>query len=195
MIRFAQLQEALTDVGVSFPPALLQYLSLLFYSHSYELDAVPYRNFVRAYSEARDEEADEEKAKIVRQHLAKIAQRLTECRQRVRQTFKADGKGFVAPDQFMQGLKALGLDTLPQDEVVLMLEALQYEEDDDSMCIHVEELEEILEHYGVHKGPPTLNSLETDELLKHNSSEESSVIVKDSSDCWSNDSRRSRASI
>lgn len=38
---------------------------------------------------------------------------------------------------------------------MLMLEALQYEEEQDHMCVHIEELEEILEHYGVSKQAQT----------------------------------------
>ncbi|CAG9327996.1 unnamed protein product [Blepharisma stoltei] len=161
--------EVLKDLKIEFPPKIMRYMTLLFYSNKLELNSVPYKHFIKAYKSPPEEEeeyeedyegeekneeeeeelTDESRAKIVRHYLEIIAEALKDQKKAVRDAFKYDKNGFINPDSFIEGLKNLGIDDIEDELLVLIIESLQYEEETNEMYISVEELEEILEHYGV----------------------------------------------
>ena len=142
-VSLEEFAQILNEKDVYFPPSLLQYISLLFYSHSYQLNSVPYKNFLKAYSQD-----EEDKANVVRSFLASIAQHLSDSNITVRQAFKSDKNGLIDPPSFLNALKRIGINEAEQDVVGLVLEALHFEGEED-LYVFIDELEEILEHYGV----------------------------------------------
>ncbi|CAG9327191.1 unnamed protein product [Blepharisma stoltei] len=168
VIKLSQFKDALKQADILFPSKLFAYMSLLFYSHNYELDSVPYRHFLKAYGSPMDGEeeyeedediSDEERAKVVRHYLGVMAQIMIKLKKTVKEVFKFDKNGLISPDNFIEGLQTLGMNNIEQDHVVLILEALQYEESENDVCISADELEEILVHYGV----PALRDSERDQ--------------------------------
>lgn len=159
VITVNELKQVLEDLKLEFSERLLHYVSLLFYSHSYALDKVPYKKFIKAYSEQNNlegdssEDSDEEKlARVVRGHLRTIAEALNKNEFTVREVFKCDRQGLITAQEFVHGLKRIelarnGRET--EELVILMLEALQCEKEEGKKCILLEEFEEVLEHYGV----------------------------------------------
>ena len=156
-VTVSSFEAVLKDLEIQFSKKVLTYMKLLFYSHNFELDSVPYRHFIKAYGtppeELEDEEEemdDEERAKVVRHYLDVIAQVLKKSNIPVREMFKHDSSGLIYPEDFVEALKTMNLEEIPREHVILMIEALQYEEtDEDNVCISIDELEEILVHYGV----------------------------------------------
>ena len=128
---------------------------LLFYSHDMKLGLIPYRHFIKAYGEPSEDEenndedvSDEEKAKVVRHYLGIIAQILIQNKRAVAEVFECDQNGIISAEEFVIALKRMGLEEIEHEHVMMMLEALQYEESEE-ICVSIEELEEILAHYGV----------------------------------------------
>ncbi|CAG9331385.1 unnamed protein product [Blepharisma stoltei] len=154
MIKINEFKNALKELGAEIPKEVFNYMQLLFYSHNNELDSVPYKQFLNAYiSQNEDGEhsdySDEEQAKIVRQYLAIIAQNLNKLKKSVRTVFIADKKGRITPDQFVSALQYLEMGDIEKEHLILMIEALQFDEDQKDVFINIDELEEILTHYGV----------------------------------------------
>ncbi|CAG9333196.1 unnamed protein product [Blepharisma stoltei] len=159
MITIDQFKEALSDLDIKFPPRTFNYMTLLFYSHNYELNSVPYRHFIKAYgsvaeeneegSEGDEDMSDEERAKIVRHYLGQISKALNKVKKTVKEVFECDKKGLISPDQLLRGLISLKIQEIDHEHVLLIIEALQYEEENERDCISIDELEEILVHYGV----------------------------------------------
>ena len=124
-------------------------MQLLFYSHSMNLEEVPYLNFIKAYTEAPEDDAsDEDKAKVARHYLGIIAQVLIQNNRTVFDLFECDETGLISPNGFFAGLQRLGLEEIEEEHVMILLEALQFDQAEE-VCVHIEELEEILNHYGV----------------------------------------------
>lgn len=161
LVTAQRFTQSLQRLHIEFPHSLLQYVSLLFYSHSQQLDTVPYRSFIKAYSEERpaEDEGEEQKAENVRSYLARIAQALNDKRLVARTVFKADARGLVSLEEFISALRLLELNDIGQDKAELVLDSLQCEEEEDA-CVLIEELEGILEYYGVHKQPMRKRSAE-----------------------------------
>lgn len=142
----------LEDLQLTFSPELHNYCRLLFYSCYMQINLVPYEYFIKSYishenSNSQDM-SDEEIAVIVRGYLEKIADKMVEERKSVKSIFNYDDEGLISGQGFCEGLENIGIVDIPQDHMVLILEALQYENSEDP-CILVEELEDILQHYGV----------------------------------------------
>jgi hypothetical protein len=117
-----------------------------------QINVVPYEYFIKSYisnenSNSQDM-SDEEIAVIVRGYLEKIAEKMVEEAKSVKTIFSYDDEGLISAQGFCEGLENIGITDIPQDHMVLILEALQYENSEDP-CILVEELEDILQHYGV----------------------------------------------
>ena len=89
--------------------------------------------------------------------------------------FECDESGIISPEEFVEGLRRMGLGEIEQDHVMLMLEALQYEESSE-ICVHIEELEEILMHYGV----PAADGKEPDEHSERSGGHYKKVSLLDS---------------
>jgi hypothetical protein len=144
-----QFKGVLDKCKVKLQGKVIRYMMLLFYSHNMHLNEVPYFHFIKAYGEGADDDVtDEDKAKIVRHYLGVIAEILVNNKKGVFDVFECDDSGLMTPDDFYAGLNRMGLGEIEEDHVMLMLEALQLEEANE-VCIHIEELEEILKHYGV----------------------------------------------
>ena len=113
---------------------------------------MPYAHFIQAFSQPiEDYELEEEqRASVVREHLDVIASDLTRQGQTVRSAFVARD-GFISAEAFAAGLRNIGYRDTSQDTLAMLVDALQYEGDDgpEAVAIHVEELEELFEYYGV----------------------------------------------
>ena len=48
-----------------------------------------------------------------------------------------------------KGLKVLEIEEIPKENLIMLLEALQYDPEERVVCINIDEFEEILESYGV----------------------------------------------
>ncbi|OMJ86097.1 hypothetical protein SteCoe_12453 [Stentor coeruleus] len=171
IITIEDFKKALKKASIDIPGKIFSYMTLLFYSHDMKLAQVPYKNFIQAYGnpegqeEEEDDINDEEKAKVVRHYLGIMAQILIKNKKGVFDIFECDENGIINPDDFFSGLKRIGLGGMDQDHIMLMLEALQFEESQE-VCVHIEELEEILVHYGVaplNEGDKNFNDNEEDE--------------------------------
>ena len=169
LITLDQFKGLLQEVAVEFPPRVFKYILLLFYSHDMKLNQVPYRHFIEAYSESasaqeagpedeeeegEDEEAaensalEEEKAKVVRHYLSVMAKVLIQNKRSAPEVFECDENGLISAEEFVVGLRRLGMREVEHEHVMIMLEALQFE-DTNEICVSLDELEEILVHYGV----------------------------------------------
>ena len=188
VISLDEFQSALKENSLQIPQRVFRYMLLLFYSHEMKLSQVPYKYFIKAYSEPseNDEESDdgeerndandEEKAKIVRHYLGIIAQILIQNKKSVIEIFECNENGIISPEDFIEGLKRIGLEDIEQEYIMLMFEALQYE-DSREICVHIGELEEILMHYGV---PPSKREKDEDESSEHNAKHYKRVSLLDS---------------
>jgi hypothetical protein len=167
-------RRILKMVGIGFKETHLKYLELLFYSHNFELDRVPYYNFIKAYAGVKGEdedeysqeqfdeggdeggddyEDDEDRAELVRAYLSEMAHALQETRRTVKEVFDASEDGRLYPPEFVFGARELGLPDLRKEDLIVVLESLQDEESEE-LCINLTYLEDILQHYGVPKHYP-----------------------------------------
>lgn len=145
-------------------------MKLLFYSHSFELNKVPYAQFIDAYGapadegsehgeedyeeegEEGDEFADiddlgeEERAAIVRECLKVIASALKQSGKSCKKAFKAKG-AMLYSDEFIKGLEGLNIQNFDKNVLVIFMESLQSEEEEDELCIDFPYLENLIEHY------------------------------------------------
>lgn len=188
-ISVENFKEVLNDLKIYFSEELLSYMSLLFYTNSYQLDIVPYKRFLKAYSEPLNErvdnEIDEKQTKMVKKYLERIAEKLQEKGLTVKEAF-AESNGFISYEQFAEGLRELSMPEVPEQDLRMIVEALQYEEDYEVPCVFLEELEDVLGFYGTKQENGGTNSsfrmsdgygqrFESSE----DESEKNSVIVKD----------------
>ena len=170
VVSLEDFKKVLSALKVQIPQKIFTYMMLLFYSHDMKISQVPYRHFIKAYGEPSDEGdeddiSDEEKAKVVRHYLGIIAQILIQNKRGPLDVFECDENGIISAEEFVVGLKRMGLEEIEQEHVMMMLEALQFE-DAEEMCVHIEELEEILMHYGVQ---PAEDSKEDRKISEHSS--------------------------
>mmetsp|Transcript_21875 Transcript_21875/g.3633 ORF Transcript_21875/g.3633 Transcript_21875/m.3633 type:complete len:84 (+) Transcript_21875:1953-2204(+) len=77
-----------------------------------------------------------------------ISDALKKSKLSLKDVFQPDEKQILYPDMFVKGLSRLGLE-IEQDHILIILEALQYEEEDEFICVHFKEFSEIMSHYGV----------------------------------------------
>ena len=155
-------------------------MTLLFYSHEYQLDKVPYTHFIQAYgeqnnSECQDQYTEEEKTQIVKNYLTEIASAMKKIKVSVREVFQID-QGLIYPESFIAGLEYLGLKNIEHEVIVLILEALQYEEENEA-CILMEEFEKIMENFGAPPSKTSENRSKTSNSNKY-SSENSDAEIK-----------------
>lgn len=139
---------------------LKDYLIVLFYSNNLELNSVPFKQFLQAYS-AQDDGGDDPKTSIVQKYLEKIAAQLITLNKSVRETFTFDRNGLILTEDFTEGLSLLDLEEIPPEHLTIIMEGLQYELEKRVVCIFVDELEDILETFGV----PNSNKFDTSEIF------------------------------
>jgi Ca2+-binding EF-hand superfamily protein len=200
VVSFKDFKEAIEDLELEFSGNELKYMQLLFYSHNYELDQVPYKQFIKAYSKMQEEDkediSDEEsldeetRAAIVRDKLDVISRALIQHKLSVVKAF-VHNRGLVYPSQLLETLRSLGIPDFDKEEFLVFIEGLQCEEEDE-LCISLEYLEELLAHYGVQpsndlpsssfsveSGPQgILDQLGSGEMLSRGSEESTSHIKK-----------------
>lgn len=182
VVTLDEFKGILTDLGADLNDLLWKYCKLLFYSCNEELGKVPYVYFLNNYGKEENEnseddendEDDQKIASIVRQYIEQIAEKLIENRSSVKSAF-IHTAGYISAAQFEESLEKLGIPAIPPSDLELMLQALQ-DEDSDEVCILIDELEEILNNYGVvadELGTEVINSVDKeDETLKIGNSEE-----------------------
>lgn len=178
IITLGEFQKSLQDTNLKFSSKIMNYLLILFYSHNYQLSSVPYKHFIKAYGGPERHESecntqnitssDEHRAEMTRHYLAIMAEKMIKLNTTVRDIFKTNKHGLLMSSQFIKGLKLLDMGDISNEDIKLMLEALQYE-DERVACISIEELEEILSHYGV-KTQRELDIYRSNSESNHNSS-------------------------
>lgn len=151
----------LKKLGIQFKASHLKYLELLFYSHDFELDRVPYYNFLKAYTEEKEDEEysqeqfddeagyedDMERAEMVKSYLMEMAHALDRSKKTVRGVFDISEDGRIYPPEFVFGTRSLGMPDLRKEDLVLVLESLQ-DEDSEELCVNPQYLEEVIHHFG-----------------------------------------------
>ena len=157
-ISLKTFRGLLKKLGFHFKSNHLKYLELLFYSHEFELDRVPYYNFLKAYTGEKDEEEysqeqfdeegyvdDEERAEMVKAYLFEMAHAMVQRKKTVEKVFDISEDGRIYPPEFVFGTRALGLPDLRKEDLILVLESLQ-DEESEALCVNPQYLGEVLEH-------------------------------------------------
>ena len=159
-ISMKTFRALLKKLSIQFKSSHLKYLELLFYSHDFELDRVPYYNFLKAYTgEKEDEEYsqeqfddeegyadDMERAEMVKAYLLEMAQALDRAKKTVRNVFDVSEDGCIYPPEFVFGTRSLGMPDLRKEDLILVLESLQDEESEE-LCVNPQYLEEVIHHF------------------------------------------------
>lgn len=135
----------LTGLGVWLSPLLVPYTALVLYSYSFELERVAFAHFLRVYSTQCSEE-EKKKAAVVQKCLGALAERVVAQQLALKDVFRSS-RGLIYPSEFERGLESLGVPKLCQSELRSVLEALQCEDEYESPCIAMEELEGLLLYY------------------------------------------------
>lgn len=150
VVTVEQFYQCLEALKIILPDRVSGYLLVLFYSHNMELGLVPYKQFLQAYSNT-DEGATngDYKMVLIQKYLEQIASKVTESKLRIKEVFWHDENGFMVAEDFIKGLGKLNITDISQENLLILLEALQYDPEERVVCIHINELEEILETYGV----------------------------------------------
>ncbi|OMJ93799.1 hypothetical protein SteCoe_3121 [Stentor coeruleus] len=149
IISLEDFKIALSESKIELPVRVEGYLQVLFYSHNMELGVVPYRQFFQAYSSTEEQIQEDKKENIPQKYLELIGKSLTLKNRTVRNTFVYDSNGIILAEDFIQGLKTLGFEDIPKDNLIEVLEALQGNPEERVVCVHVNDLEDVMEGYGV----------------------------------------------
>lgn len=154
IVTIDEFQGILRALKISLTSNSWKYAKLLFYSCNEILDQVPYVYFLDNFGKEEnesDEEGDQVIASKVRKYIEKIAEKLIDANLTVSEAFQHSG-GNINPTQFLLSLEKLGINDIPEEDVELMVQALQ-DENSDEACILLEELADILNNYGVAEEP------------------------------------------
>ena len=132
---------------------------LLFYSHEFDLNRVPYAQFIDAYSKMQGDETEdesyhssedqssideEERAIIVRDCLATIADKL---RGRPAVQFFDHENGRLYPKELAQGIAKLKIPEFEKEVFIVLIESLQHQEEEEELCVDFQYFESLLQHY------------------------------------------------
>lgn len=159
-ITIADFSRVLIANSIEIDSDVLDYMKLLFYSSNLKLDEVPYRKFLDAYKEKDEDEYeedyeggdternDEERARIMRHIFEMISNSMKNKHLNVQDVFQYSRKGLITLENFTRALQRLELESIDKDFILIIFQSLQYEEAAET-CIHVDDLEEIMEHYGI----------------------------------------------
>ena len=150
VISLQEFNLCLGKVKISLPQRVYNYLLVLFYSHNMTLNTVPYKQFLQAYA-TPDESTiyEDHRNNITQKYLEQISQSLIDKEKSVRDIFKHDSNGNVLAEDFINAVKLLDMEEIPKEDLLIILEGLQHNPEDRVVCVHVQDLEEILENYGV----------------------------------------------
>ena len=153
VVGLEQFYSCLQELKINLPERVSGYLLVLFYSHNMELKTVPYKQFLQAYSNGEEAPPVEDfKTVLVHKYLEQISGKLISMRSPAREVFSYDENEFILAEDFISGLKTLEISDISKENLMILMEALQYDPEDRVVCIHMGEFEEILETYGVAAG-------------------------------------------
>lgn len=150
VITLKQFEEVLENLDLEFTKTERKYMELLFYSHDSQLDAVPYQQFIKAYSTMkRPEESydDETRTALVKAVLQSVATALKTQKLTVMEVFQGKN-GLVDANEIVSAFARLKIPELNHNELFTFIEGLAAENEED-LCINTEYLEELLSFYGV----------------------------------------------
>ena len=158
VISFSDFEEVLENLEIEFSQKEKHYLRLLFYSSLQELDMVPYKELLRAYTEGGEagnsssqesvEPSDAEVRGMIQKYLQLIANAMVGRKRTVKDVFQTTA-GCVTPQQFYEGYCSLGLPNINQQSLGMLIDALQGDEERPDYSISLAFLEEVFSHYGV----------------------------------------------
>ena len=162
IITSTELEQALDELNLSFDAKTYNYMKLLCYSYDFKLDVVPYRYLIKAYGNSAEAEADQEGEEAsdpseslnhehISQYLGVIAQILEQNNLAVADVFECDEHGLIFPQEFREGLRSIGLEKIEKAHVIDIIEALRFQGEKE-LCLHIEELDEILQGYREGRG-------------------------------------------
>lgn len=199
IISMSELLEIIRNLELQLGDDVVHYMALLFYSHGQELDQVPYKEFIKAFTEQhsqqsqqaeenkasseperREEEQqedeedygeeaegedeedlnEEDRAQIARYYLEQIAQYLKGKKMKAEELFEIED-GYIMPESLVNGLLQIPGLQPQKTEIRVFLEALQDEEMEE-LCISLDSLEMLLEHYGVPRGQDSSSNTRSD---------------------------------
>lgn len=148
VIHIDDFYQIVDDMQLEISDKQMQYLRLLFYSHKFDFESVPYKQLLNAYTAnaSASIDSDSSSSELVNSCLAFVAKALYSQNKAANRVFKPDDRGQVNPAEFYSGLQALGYPELERKDFLTIMEALSSEEDEE-LCIRIEYLEEILSHY------------------------------------------------
>lgn len=150
-ISVSQFFTVFQSINVFISEKLQAYIKLLFYSYDLQLDIAPYSHFLQIYQKIHM--SPEERALIVRGYLSKIAEVLRKNKISAVDVFSTNDENVITEMYFYEGLERLGLFNVKKEHLEVMLEALQCENSEEP-GINLDELSEILGHYGVDINQP-----------------------------------------
>lgn len=150
IIKLQEFRECLDKLGVILPQRVLNYLLVLFYSHSLDLNSVPYKQFLQAYTTHEEAISHEEQRDIIFQkYLSEISQGLLAKEKSVRDVFQYDTNGNVLAEDFIKALEMLEIPEIPTEELLIVLEGLTHSPEDRVICVDIQDLEDLCQNYGV----------------------------------------------
>lgn len=144
-----EFRSVLLDSGIKVPERIHKYLLVLFYSHNMEINQVPYKQFFQAYTSNDEKEEETNKEDKTFMYIEEIAQKLLNQGKRVRDVFAFDQNGNIVAEDFIEGLQSMGVKEIPKEDLLELMEGLQNNKEDRIFCINVDDLEDIMENYGV----------------------------------------------
>lgn len=150
-ITISEFFTVFQNINVYISEKLQAYIKLLFYSYDLQLDVAPYSHFLQIYQKIHM--SPEERALIVRGYLSKISEVLRKNKISAVDVFSTNDENVITEVYFYEGLERLGLFNVKKEHLDVIIEALQCE--NCSECgINLDELSEILSHYGVDINQP-----------------------------------------
>ena len=150
VISLQEFNLCFSKAKITLPQRVYSYLLVLFYSHNMNLNTVPYKQFLQAYATPDESTIYEEyRTNITQKYLQQISQTLIDKEKGVRETFKHDSNGNVLAEDFINAIKSLEIEEIPKEDLLIVLESMQHNPEERVVCVHILDLEEMLENYGV----------------------------------------------
>ena len=144
IIEWKDFVDILSSFKIHFSEKLLNYCKLLFFSFSLKVNIIPYDSFIKSYWFTNDSiQSKPQEAKIVKNYLKKIVQKLTENNKKASEVFKFDEKRLVSFGNFVKAMNLLGIEEFEIEDTNLVLQYLQ-SEDSEKICFSIDEFEDVL---------------------------------------------------
>jgi hypothetical protein len=115
IIPTKDFDEIIRALDIKIDERLYKYIELLFYSKDNELDAVPYRYFIKAYGSQIEEEYENDSedvnesfdSRVALEYINIISQFIAQKNLSVDDVFEYNGEGMVSVEGFVAGLKSI----------------------------------------------------------------------------------------